>query len=92
MAQQRKAASNGATLGFEETLWAAAEYKHAVLGLIFMLEPYTGRVYDPCCDSGGMFVQSEEFAEAHGGHRYELSTFGDAGRTPRHPAPQAHLR
>ena len=32
-----------------------------------MLEPYEGRVYDPCCGSGGMFVQSEQFVEAHGG-------------------------
>jgi len=35
--------------------------------LVEMLEPYKGRVYDPCCGSGGMFVQSERFVEAHGG-------------------------
>lgn len=35
--------------------------------LVEMLEPYKGRVYDPCCGSGGMFVQSEEFIRAHGG-------------------------
>ena len=34
--------------------------------LVEMLEPYEGRVYDPCCGSGGMFVQSEQFVEAHG--------------------------
>jgi hypothetical protein len=60
----------------------AAEYKHVVLGklggefftprfivrlLVEMLEPFDGRVYDPCCGSGGMFVQSEQFAKvAHG--------------------------
>ncbi|MBN4658866.1 SAM-dependent DNA methyltransferase, partial [Escherichia coli] len=35
--------------------------------LVEMLEPYVGRVYDPCCGSGGMFVQSEKFVEEHGG-------------------------
>ena len=35
--------------------------------LVEMLEPYKGRVFDPCCGSGGMFVQSEKFVEAHGG-------------------------
>jgi type I restriction enzyme M protein len=34
--------------------------------LVEMLEPYEGRVFDPCCGSGGMFVQSEKFVEAHG--------------------------
>src|SRR5688572_11288607 len=34
--------------------------------LVEMLAPYRGRVYDPCCGSGGMFVQSEKFVEAHG--------------------------
>lgn len=33
--------------------------------LVEMLEPYEGRVFDPCCGSGGMFVQSEKFVEAH---------------------------
>jgi len=41
-----------------------------------MIEPYKGRVYDPCCGSGGMFVQSERFVEAHGGRRSDLSIFG----------------
>ena len=44
--------------------------------LIEMIEPYKGRVYDPCCGSGGMFVQSERFVEAHGGRRSDLSIFG----------------
>ena len=35
--------------------------------LVEMLEPYSGRVYDPCCGSGGMFVQSEKFVQEHGG-------------------------
>jgi type I restriction enzyme M protein len=41
-----------------------------------MLEPFKGRVYDPCCGSGGMFVQSEEFVLAHGGKRDDISIYG----------------
>lgn len=44
--------------------------------LVAMLAPYKGRVYDPCCGSGGMFVQSEQFIEAHGGQRNDISIFG----------------
>jgi len=41
-----------------------------------MIEPFKGRVYDPCCGSGGMFVQSEKFVEAHGGRLTDLSVYG----------------
>jgi type I restriction enzyme M protein len=41
-----------------------------------MIEPFEGRVYDPCCGSGGMFVQSERFVENHGGQRTDISVFG----------------
>ena len=44
--------------------------------LVRMIEPFKGRVYDPCCGSGGMFVQSERFVEAHGGGRDDLSVYG----------------
>lgn len=44
--------------------------------LVEMIEPMKGRIYDPCCGSGGMFVQSEKFLEAHGGKRGQLSLFG----------------
>src|SRR5438105_11882651 len=44
--------------------------------LVEMIEPYAGRVYDPCCGSAGMFVQSEAFIEAHGGRRTDISIFG----------------
>ncbi len=44
--------------------------------LVEMLQPFSGRVYDPCCGSGGMFVQSTRFVEAHGGNRDELSIYG----------------
>ena len=44
--------------------------------LVEMLSPYKGRVYDPCCGSGGMFVQSEKFVQAHGGQIGDLSIYG----------------
>lgn len=44
--------------------------------LVEMIEPYRGRVYDPCCGSSGMFVQSEEFIRAHGGRLGDISIFG----------------
>ncbi len=44
--------------------------------LVEMLSPYKGRVFDPCCGSGGMFVQSEKFVEAHGGRIGDISVFG----------------
>jgi type I restriction enzyme M protein len=44
--------------------------------LVEMLQPFKGRVYDPCCGSGGMFVQSERFVEAHDGKRNDVSVFG----------------
>ncbi len=44
--------------------------------LVEMLQPFKGRVYDPCCGSGGMFVQSERFIEAHNGQRNDVSIFG----------------
>jgi type I restriction enzyme M protein len=44
--------------------------------LVEMLEPYKGRVYDPCCGSGGMFVQSERFVESHGGRIGDIAIYG----------------
>ena len=44
--------------------------------LVEMLEPYTGRVYDPCCGSGGMFVQSEKFVQEHGGRIGDIAIYG----------------
>jgi len=44
--------------------------------LVEMLAPYKGRVFDPCCGSGGMFVQSEKFVEAHGGRIGDISIYG----------------
>ena len=45
--------------------------------LVEMIEPYKGRVYDPCFGSGGMFVQSESFVEAHGGQRNDIAVYGE---------------
>lgn len=44
--------------------------------LVEMIEPYSGRIYDGCCGSGGMFVQSEKFLESHGGRRDDISVYG----------------
>lgn len=50
--------------------------RSVVRTLVEMLEPYKGRVYDPCCGSGGMFVQSEKFIEEHGGRRNDIAVYG----------------
>ena len=50
--------------------------RNVVKVLVEMIEPYQGRVYDPCCGSGGMFVQSEAFVEAHGGRRNDIAVYG----------------
>ena len=66
-------------------MFAAAEGKNGgqfytpssiVRLLVGMLAPYKGRVYDPCCGSGGMFVQSEKFVELHGGKIGDISIYG----------------
>ncbi len=44
--------------------------------LVEMLEPYKGRIYDPCCGSGGMFVQSEKFIREHGGRIGDIAIYG----------------
>lgn len=41
-----------------------------------MIEPYKGKIYDPCCGSGGMFVQSGKFVESHQGNKKEISIYG----------------
>lgn len=44
--------------------------------LVAVLSPHSGKVYDPCCGSGGMFVQSEKFIEAHGGKIGDVAIYG----------------
>ena len=46
-----------------------------------MIEPYRGKIYDPCCGSGGMFVQSMKFVENHQGNKKEISVYGQEGTT-----------
>jgi type I restriction enzyme M protein len=41
-----------------------------------MIEPYKGKIYDPCCGSGGMFVQSMKFVESHNGNKKDISIYG----------------
>jgi hypothetical protein len=67
-------ATTAATVGYEAELWQMADA---------LLEPYQGRVYDPCCGSSGMFVQSIEFIRAHakrngngGTARADISIYG----------------
>lgn len=47
-----------------------------VKSLVEVLQPYNGRVYDPCCGSGGMFVQSAKFVESHRGNINDISVYG----------------
>ncbi len=65
--------------------FAAAEGKNSgqfytpscvVKTLVGMISPFKGRIYDPCCGSGGMFVQSERFIEEHGGKVGDISVYG----------------
>lgn len=67
------------------TMFASAEGKNGgqfytpsciVRLIVAMLSPIKGRVYDPACGSGGMFVQSEKFVEEHGGHLGDISIYG----------------
>lgn len=67
------------------TKFAAAEGKNGgqfytprgvVRVLVEMLAPYKGRVFDPACGSGGMFISSEKFVEAHGGRVGDISIYG----------------
>ena len=67
------------------TQFASAEGKNGgqfytpscvVRTLVEILAPYKGRIYDPACGSGGMFVQSEKFVESHGGKVGDISVYG----------------
>lgn len=68
----------GQFAGKEEGKDAGAFYtpRNVVRLLVEMLEPYKGRVFDPACGSGGMFVQSAKFVESHGGNRNDISVYG----------------
>jgi len=52
--------------------------------LVEVLKPFSGRVYDPCCGSGGMFIQSTKFIDSHAGNRNNISIYGqDSNPTTR---------
>ena len=56
--------------------------------LVEVLQPYHGRVYDPCCGSGGMFVQSAKFVESHSGNINDISVYGqDSNPTTANSTP-----
>lgn len=50
--------------------------RSVVRTMVEMLQPHKGRVYDPCCGSGGMFVQSEKFVESHEGRLGDIAIYG----------------
>lgn len=58
--------------------------KSVVELLVAMMEPYKGRVMDPCCGSGGMFVQSEKFVVEHQGRMSDISIYGQERKQPNH--------
>ena len=75
----------GRTYEYCLSMFAEAEGRNAgefytpacvVRTLVAVLKPYDGRVYDPCCGSGGMFVQSKQFVDNHQGNIDNLSVFG----------------
>jgi type I restriction enzyme M protein len=47
-----------------------------------MIEPHQGKIYDPCCGSGGMFVQSVKFVENHQGNQKDISIYGQTTKAP----------
>ena len=56
-----------------------------------MIEPYKGKIYDPCCGSGGMFVQSGKFIEAHGGNKKNISVYGQESVTATYKLAKMNL-
>lgn len=68
----------GQFAGKETGKEAGAYYtpRWVVRTLVEMLEPYSGRIYDPAAGSGGMFVESAKFVKAHGGKRSDISVYG----------------
>ena len=56
-----------------------------------MIEPYKGKIYDPCCGSGGMFVQSLKFIENHAGNSKDISVYGQEGTTTTYKLAKMNL-
>ncbi len=56
-----------------------------------MIEPYHGKIYDPCCGSGGMFVQSVQFVESHKGNKKDISIYGQEQTTTTYKLAKMNL-
>ena len=56
-----------------------------------MIEPYKGKIYDPCCGSGGMFVQSMKFVENHAGNAKDITVYGQEGTTTTYKLAKMNL-
>jgi len=56
-----------------------------------MIEPYKGKIYDPCCGSGGMFVQSMKFIESHHGNKKDISIYGQEAITTTYKLAKMNL-
>ncbi|HUZ57867.1 MAG TPA: class I SAM-dependent DNA methyltransferase [Hanamia sp.] len=56
-----------------------------------MIEPYKGKIYDPCCGSGGMFVQSMKFIESHHGNKKDVSIYGQEAITTTYKLAKMNL-
>jgi len=56
-----------------------------------MIEPYKGKIYDPCCGSGGMFVQSLKFVESHHGSKKDISVYGQEYTTTTYKLAKMNL-
>ena len=66
--------------------------KSVVDTMIEMIEPTKGRVYDPCCGTGGFFVQSERFIDAHAGQSTDIAIYGqERNHTTFGPVSYTHL-
>lgn len=64
----------------------------AIVNLIAeMIEPYKGKVYDPACGSGGMFVQSSRFIENHNGNKRDISVYGQEYTLPTYKLAKMNL-
>tara|TARA_Y100000310_G_scaffold87312_1_gene84125 strand:+ start:223 stop:1815 length:1593 start_codon:yes stop_codon:yes gene_type:complete len=56
-----------------------------------MIEPYKGKIYDPCCGSGGMFVQSLKFIDSHNGNKKDISIYGQEYTSTTHKLAKMNL-
>lgn len=65
--------------------------KSIVKLMVEMIEPYKGRVYDPCCGSGGMFIMSEKFVESHQGRIDDIVMYGQESNQTTYRLAQMNL-